>query len=265
MSELSRLPRAVKETVATAIHGRLVERQAKGPAEPELDKYIDEVSGIATTLGAHVSGHTEADASRVALLDELDANDDNVDRWLRHIEGFVANESIRRRGSNAPSAGLLHGLAFPAGRGPIDDHVMDENEYCRSAITVLKAPEHAATLAAIEMPADWVAKFEAAVTASQTSYDKLIGARGDKSAHIDLGRDAEITFVDVMTRLRRYIGSRAKRGETAKELEGKKLLEPLTTAIQKMKTEAAARATKADKKPAQAPNAPPEPTGDKPA
>lgn len=136
---------------------------------------------------------------------------------------------------------------------------MDENDYCRSAITVLKAPEHAATLAAVEMPADWVTKFETSVAASQATYDKLLGARGDKSAHIDLGRDAEITFVDVMTRLRRYIGSRAKRGETAKELEGKKLLEPLTTAIQKMKAEAAARATKADKKPAEPPQAPPAP------
>lgn len=122
MSEISRLPRSVKGTVATAIHGRLVERQAKGPAEPELDKYILEVNDTAAALGAHVSGHSEADASRVALVDELDVNDDNVDRWLRHIEGFLFNESIRRRSPHAPRGRLF--TTSPSPRGAARSMIM---------------------------------------------------------------------------------------------------------------------------------------------
>jgi hypothetical protein len=48
---------------------------------------------------------------------------------------------------------------------------------------------------------------------------------------------------DTMTRLRRYVGSRAKRTESAKIEEGKALLAPLLDALKKLNAEAAARAT----------------------
>lgn len=70
MSEISRLPRPIKEVVAKGIHGRLVERQKNGPAEGGLDIYIDQVNDVSMALSAHITGHADADAARVAQLDK---------------------------------------------------------------------------------------------------------------------------------------------------------------------------------------------------
>jgi hypothetical protein len=47
-----------------------------------------------------------------------------------------------------------------------------------------------------------------------------------------------------MVRLRRHIASRAKRGDTARQIENKQLLEPLLVALQKLDAASAARATR---------------------
>jgi hypothetical protein len=62
--------------------------------------------------------------------------------------------------------------------------------------------------------------------------------------HIGKGRDAELTWIDLMVRLRRYVGSRARRTDTARLREGKELLKPLLDTLAKLRADAAARATR---------------------
>jgi hypothetical protein len=57
-----------------------------------------------------------------------------------------------------------------------------------------------------------------------------------------------------MTRLRRYVSSRAKRSEVEKLAESRSLLLPLLSAVQKLRTDAATRATR--KETAAKPSAP---------
>jgi hypothetical protein len=255
MASLTRVPRGEKLVITKGIRKRLADRMAKGPAETGLDGYINELDEVAGQLETHVTGKTAADATRTALDDALDVADTNVDTRMRHIESYLDIEGRRRRGAAVDAARALHDAAFPDGLGPIDDHVIDENIYCRAAINTLRSPEHQETLAAIELPAAWIDGFEAAVGASESILDELIKARGDKSAHVGMGRDVESVWVDLMVRLRRQIASRAKRGDTAKQIENKQLLEPLLVALQKMDAESAARATRKNKQepPAQTP------------
>jgi hypothetical protein len=153
-------------------------------------------------------------------------------------------EARSRRSPNASAARALHEAAFPEDLGPIDDYIIDQNIYCRAAVNALRAPEHQATVAAIGLPAAWIDGFEAALKASESAMDQLMKARGDKSAHVGMGRDAETDWVDLMVRLRRQLASRVKRGDTAKHIENKPLLEPLLVALQKLDATAAARATR---------------------
>jgi hypothetical protein len=50
--------------------------------------------------------------------------------------------------------------------------------------------------------------------------------------------------IAVLRRLQRYIGSRAKRPDVARRTGGRTLLQPLLSAIQKLRADAAARATR---------------------
>lgn len=249
MATLNQVPRGEKLAIAKAIRTRLADRKAKGPPEPGLDPYIDEIDSVAGQLDTHVTGKTTADAARTALEDAVDSADARVDTAMRHIEGYLDAEARNRRSPNAPAARALHDAAFPNGLSPIDDHVIDQNIYCRAAIDALRAPEHQSVLAAIGLPAEWVDGFEAALTASEAAMDQLMKARGDKSAHVGLGRDAETAWVDLMVRLRRQLASRVKRGDTAKQIENKQLLEPLLVTLQKLDAVAAARATRKKGKP----------------
>jgi hypothetical protein len=222
----------------------LADRKAKGPLDPRIDPYIDEIDAVAGQLEVHVTGKTTADAARTALEDAVDAADEQVDTAMRHIENFLNVEARRRRSPNAPAARALYEVAFPDGIGPVDDHVIDQNIYCRAAVDALRAPEHQAVLAAIRLPVVWIDEFEASVKASEAAMDQLMRARGDKSAHVGMGRDAEARWVDVMMRLRRQLASRVKRGDTATQVENEQLLEPLLAALQRLDATAAARATR---------------------
>lgn len=62
--------------------------------------------------------------------------------------------------SAAPQA--LHDAAFPDGLAHIDDPVPQENQLCRGAVTILRAPEHAPAIAAIGLPAVWLAALQKA-------------------------------------------------------------------------------------------------------
>lgn len=248
MATLNQISRGKKPGISQGIRSRLAARKAAGPPEPGLDIFIDELDVVTSELGLHVTGKSAANAARTALEDAVDAADAKVDTWLRHNESYVDVEARDRRSPNAVGARALHDAAFPDGIGPIDDYVIDQNVYCRAALAALRAPEHQATIAAIGLPAAWVDQFEAAVSASEAAMNQLIAVRGDKSAHVGLGRDAEVAWVDVMVRLRRYVASRAQRGDTAKQIENRKLLEPLLVVLQKLDAEAAARATRRKEK-----------------
>jgi hypothetical protein len=244
MADLNHVPRGEMPIIARGIEARLNARKAKGPPEPGLDLFIIEIGEVAGYLETHVSGKATADAARTALLDTVDLADANVDRWLRHLVSYTDVEARDRRSPHASGAHALNTAAFPDGLGPIDDHIIDQNIYCRAALNVLRAPEHQDTIVAIGLPAAWIDGFEADLKASEGAMDQLMMARGDKSAHIGLGRDGEAAWVDLMVRLRRHVGGRAKRGDTAKQIENKQLLEPLLVALKKLDAEAAARATR---------------------
>lgn len=244
MASLKRIPRGEKLVIANAIRSRLADRMAKGPPEPGLDPYINELDIVAGQLNTHVTGKTTADAARTALDDAADIADAKVDTRMRHIEAYLDIEARSRRSPNAPAAAALHEAAFPKGLKPIDDSIIDQNIYCQAAVNALRAPDQQAVLAAIKLPSAWVDEFELALKESQATMDQLIKARGDKSAHVGMGRDAEVEWVDLMVRLRRRLASRVKRGDTAKQIENKQLLEPLLGALQKLDAMAAARATR---------------------
>jgi hypothetical protein len=244
MATLNQFPRGEKLVIARSIRTRLADRKAKGPPEPGLDPYIDELDDVAGQLEIHVTGKTTADAARTALDDAVDAADDKVDTTMRHIHAYLDIEARSRRSPHALAARAVYEAAFPDGLSPIDDHVIDQNIYCRAALDALRAPEHQAVIAAIELPMARIDGFEAALKASESAMDQLMKARGDKSAHVGMGRDAELAWVDLMVRLRRQLASRVKRGDVAKQIENKQLLEPLLVAIQKVEAMAAARATR---------------------
>jgi hypothetical protein len=256
MATLNQIGRGKKPGISDGISSRLAARMAAGPPEPGLDIFIGELNAVTSELGSHVTGKSEANAARTALEDAVDAADAKVDTCLRHTESYVDVEALDRRSPNAVAARALHDAAFPDGIGPINDYVIDQNVYCRGAIAALRAPEHQGTIAAIGLPAAWIDQFEVAVGASEAAMDQLIAVRGDKSAHVGLGRDAEVAWVDIMVRLRRYVASRAKRGDMAKQIENRQLLEPLLVALEKLDAEAAARATRKKEK---------QPAGTKPA
>jgi hypothetical protein len=244
MAKLDQIPRAEKRDIAKKVHENLIARAAKGPAEPALDAYITECAEVVDGLAAHVTGNVLAEAERTARLAQLASADDEVDTLYRHIEGFIGVESRRRTSAHALNAAAVYQAAFPDGLAHVDDPIADENRICREALLVLRAPEYADTLAAIELPGFWLEKWEVVLNKSDALLAEVEKARTDKRTHVGAGRDAETEWVELMVRLRRYVSSRAKRSDTAKIQEGKVLLAPLLDAMAKLRAEAAARATR---------------------
>jgi hypothetical protein len=249
MASVNRVPRNEKPQVARDLSVCLDERKTQGPPEPGLDAFIPLLIAVADRLDVHVDGKTTAEGMRSTLLDRLDEKDDVVDTCMRHMDSFLEVEGLRRRSPFAVSARALRAAAFPDGLAHIDDHIVDQNVRCRTTIGILKLPENAATLAGIKLPAEWIPAFEVAVDESDAAYSDLTSARGDKSVHVGMGRDAETEWVDVVTRLRKYVGSRSSKNDIATQMEGRKLLEPLLDALRRIDIAAAIRAGKSAPKP----------------
>jgi len=241
---ISRFSRADKEDIARQIFDNLVARQKAGPNEPTLDAFIPEVGAVATKLAIHVQGKTTADAAREARIERAERTDSRVDKYYRHIDNFLEAESLDRHSPYATGAAALHKAASPDGLAHIDDRIIDENTYCRDMLTVLRDPEHEPTLIAIEFPMAWLDKLDAALTESEAAIADVLKARSDRRDHVDMGREAEEDWDDVMIRLRQYMSIRARRKDAAKQAECRKLIEPLLDTLQKYKTEAATRATR---------------------
>ena len=241
---LVNISRTDKCSIINDILALLSERQQKGPAEPGLDAFIPELSALATRLTTHVTGRVLAEATRETQLARADEADVEVSTWYRHIEGFLFVEANRSSGPNVGLARGLYNAAFPSGLARIDDRIVEKNVLFAETLTVLKASENAEAIGALKLPIVHIEAFEAALKESDAAIGEVIEARGDKTTHIDLGRDAEDAWVDLIVRLRRYIESRAPRTDAVKVAEGKALLKPLLDAIQKLKADAAARATR---------------------
>ncbi|UQA56163.1 hypothetical protein [Polyangium aurulentum] len=250
-------PRTLKASIARALHDNLVARAEAGPAEPALDAFVPELLAVSQRLELHVSGKASAIAARAAHAAEAEIADIEVDTWTRHIECYLTIESNRKTGPHVAAARALHGAAFPSGLGLVDAPIPEENTQCRHALAVLRAPEHAATVAAIGLPVLWLDFLEAAIGMSDAAFALATEARGAQSTHVGLGKDAEAEWAEVTARLRKYVDSRARAGEVDKQAEGRTLLAPLLDAIQKAKAVAAGRATRRGKKGAAGENAPP--------
>lgn len=244
MAALKNITRPDKGKIALKIHENLVNRAASGPAEPGLDGYIDDLADIAARLGVHVIGRDAALHAREARLERLDEADTNVCTWLRHIESFLSIEANKSRGPHVGKSKAAHAAACPDGLVPINSRTVDRNACCRTMLRALQSPEHAPAVAAIEMPASWLVQFDAALTESEAAIDAVIAARDDKVTHVHLGQDVESAWVKLMTRLRRYVSSRADSDDAEKLDENRLLLSPLLAALQKLRADAAARATR---------------------
>jgi hypothetical protein len=243
MTDLKKIPRPEKRDIALALHTNLAQRLAKGAPEPALDAYITELADVGQALNAPIVGSLVADAERSARLGQLDGVDCDVDTWYRHVEGFIDVEARRRVGPNVALALALHTAGFPDGLAHVDDPVPDENRLCRESLTVLRSAEYAPTVAAIGLPLAWLTSWEASLTESESLYAAIAQARTARKTHVGAGQDAEVEFIEIGVRLRRYVGSRAASSDKARVAEGKTLLAPLLDALARLRATAAARAT----------------------
>ncbi|MDI1479045.1 hypothetical protein [Polyangium sp. y55x31] len=255
----AKLSRAEKATICRKLHDNLVVRAQMGPPEPALDAFIPQLDTTATRLEAHVAGKHAASAARAAYADRVEKADVEVDTLACHIESFLGNESHRRQGPHVATVRAIHAAAFPTGRSFLDTRVPEENAEVRRILAVLRAPEHAATLAGISFPMEWLSRLEFAVGESDLAYAERASARGTTGHHVNLGKDAEADWLDVVGRLRKYVESRASAGDVERSLEGRMLLAPLMDAMAHAKAVAAARATRRTKK-AEEPTAEPSTT-----
>jgi hypothetical protein len=256
-------PREEKYDIIARVLGLVTEKQQTDPDEPGLYAFIPQLTTVAEALGGHVTGQVLAEGARETQLARAQEADVEVDTCFRHIEGFLSIEADRRSGPNVAVARGLYNAACPDGLAHVNDHLRDQNIRYADTLAVLKAPENADAIVALKMPPAYIEDFEAALKESNAALDALTEARGEKSTHIELGRDAEVAWYDVMMRLRRYIDSRAPKSDAAKVAEGKALIKPLLDAMARQKAEAAARATRRKKGAAGA--AAPKPVGEAPA
>jgi len=240
----ARLSRIEKALIARKLHENLSTRAQNGPAEPALDAFIPQIDTVATRLELHVSGKQGATAAHAAYAELTDRADDDVDRWTRHVESYLEVEGLRRHGVLAAAVRALHAAAFPEGLSLVDERIPEENEKVRAALTILRAPEHAETLAAVEFPLVWLDRLEAAVEASDKAFSERVAAREEGGVQVELGRDAEAAWVDLVGRVRKYIESRASASDVERQMENRALLAPLTEALQHARAVAATRATR---------------------
>jgi hypothetical protein len=239
-ASLDQIPRTEKAAITRALHVRLGARLQKGPPEPELDDYVPQLADVARRLEVPVHDGVSDEADRARRIAAVVSADDEVDTYLRHIEGYLAVEAMRRTGANGALAKVLHDAAFPDGLAHIDDRIVEENFHCRASLAVLRTPERATTLAALELPGEWLVRWETALDASDAAIAEVlrsIAAKDSQAAgappHVE--EDVEASWVDLMVRLRRYVANRAERDDVARIEEGRELLRPLFDALQKLR------------------------------
>lgn len=244
MASLSQVSRDEKRRIAAEIHDNLFARSSSGPADALLDPFIAKSAAIRDALAEHVSDKSAAQAERSALLAECDVNDDEVDRWYRHIFRYLEVEALRR---HAPEQGMIDALltaAFPQGMDHVDDRIPDQNEEVRKTLQSIRNPEYSATLTAILLPLAWLDALDVASKKSDGSFTAYQSSMGDASTAVALGKDAEKEWVTWARALGNAMALRSSSANAETTEEGKRLIAPLTNAIRGLRSQARARATK---------------------
>src|SRR3954453_5096601 len=111
---IQQIPRAEKRAIARALHANLSVRFRKGQPEHALDDFLPQLMDVAARLNpARSGGGGPVDREQIILA--IVSADDEAATYLRHIEGFLAVEALRRTGPTAALAKALHDSAFPDG------------------------------------------------------------------------------------------------------------------------------------------------------
>lgn len=244
----SRLSRVGKASVALAIFHNLEIRAQKGPAETVLDAYMPALASVGQRLSDFVEGKNEVSATHTANVILSEDADCDVDVLCKHVESFLYIEGHRRRGAYVQAAKTLYDAVFPNGTSFVDDAIPDENTIVAAVLTKLRAPEHQTTLANIKFPLVWLDALEVAVEKSNKAYNDRMAALSQSLDVVSRAKETETEWLDVVTRLRKYIASRAPAGDLEKAHENKELLRPLDEAMAKEKALAKSRATRRTKK-----------------
>lgn len=248
MAGFSQISREDKRRIASEIHDLLVARAKASPPEPLLDALIPRFAASRDALAGQVDGKANAEASRSALLATNDVNDDDVDRWYRHIYRYTEVESLRRHAAEHVSIVALLAAGYPEGLGHVDDRIPDQNQEVRKALVVYRDPKYAATISSMELPLVWLDSLETAVGKSEASFAAYQTTFGDASTAVALGRDAEANWVLLVRAFDHTLGLRSLGADLSGIEEGKRLIAPLKDAVRLLRSESRTRATKRDKK-----------------
>ena len=244
MAAFSQIPRGEKHRIASELHDKLLNRAQASAPEPLLDGMIPKLGACRDALALQVSGKAGAEASRSALLAKCDVDDDDVDRWYRHIYRYNEVESLRR---NAPEHTAIHALlsaAYPDGLEHVDARIPDQNEEVKKTLVAYRDPKYASALAAMEFPGAWLDRLDAAVKQSDASFSAYQASFSDASTAVALGRDAEVDWVNLMRGLDHAIALRSIGADASVVEEGRGLIAPLKDALRLLRSESKARATK---------------------
>ncbi|HRI67165.1 MAG TPA: hypothetical protein PK156_23135 [Polyangium sp.] len=250
MASLDQVPRDEKRRIASEIHDNLEGRASTGAPDAILDPFIAKSAAVHRALATPVEDKNAAIAERAAFLAESDVNDDEVDRWYRHIYRYLEVEALRRHGPAEAAVDALLDNAYADGLDHIDARIPEQNEQVRKTLTALRHPEVASTLQAIQLPREWLDYLESAASRSDASFAAYQAAIGDQSSAVAMGRGAEDEWVLWARALTHAIALRSTGASLEVVEEGKRLIAPLTNAIRKLRSDARARATRKKESPA---------------
>lgn len=209
MASFAEIRREEKRRIAAEVHDNLIARAAKGPPDALLDPFIARTAASRDALGEQVQGKAEANAQRAGKLAQADIDDDEVDRWYRHIYRYTEVESIRRHAPEHAAIDALLVAGYPNGLSCIDDRIPDQNDEVRKMLAAYSAPEHTSTIVAMKLPKEWIDFLFTAVAKSDASFSAYQATLSDASSAVALGRDEEAIWVQLMRALSHAIGLRA--------------------------------------------------------
>lgn len=244
MASLSQIPRDEKRRIADETQALLVARAANAPPDPILDPFIPRTAAVGNALATRVEEKTAANAERIALLTQCDIEDDEVDRWDRHIYWYIDTETLRRHAPRHAAIVALKNAAYPNGLAHIDDRIPDQNESVRATSAVLGHPDHADVIADIQLPSAWIGSLDIAVKKSEACFTAYQAAMGDGTTAVALGKDAESDWVSWARAISHAIALRTSGIDHAEAEAIQQLIAPLTNAVRLLRAHAKARATR---------------------
>lgn len=249
MAGFSQISRGEKRRIAQEIHDNLVTRAANGAPDAILDPFVSKFAASSDTLSQHFDGKVNAEAQRSALLIAADVDDDEVDRWYRHIYRYTEVESLRRHAPKHASILALSLAAYPDGLEHVDDRIPDQNDQVRKTLNVFRDAEYATTISAMALPLYWLDSLDAATKKSDASFAAYQATYGDASTAVTLGRDADAEWVTLVRAFNHAIALRSVGASADVVEEGKRIIAPLKLAVRQLRKTSRARATKRENEP----------------